>query len=232
MLDLLNPIAIVEQAPLRQYDYAVRRSERAEKRFAEGSLGWMYSHVFSNQRDANGRVNSGYDEQGNVRAITVSPHSDHFWYNIEPKVEPLIRLLVHRGYLPFSSCDGHREWGSRYVYLAFDTVAKAGIIGDLLKKLFWYIPGVVVEYSAMPHNVITDTLLKEVTNKEQMEKMVLSFNTVFHKHYDNYHCLRFRIFREYKDIFLKDHFWDRVTNHIVRRLNKYLPNYADIRRIT
>ena len=56
-----------------------------------------------NSVQADGRIN-----MGNETSASVSPYSQHFRSQVEPGIWCLVEALYLKGYLPVSSCSGHR----------------------------------------------------------------------------------------------------------------------------
>ena len=68
-----------------------------------------------------GRTYTDIDKDGNYISHYVSPYAKEFWngMNVEPGIEPVVRALWAKGYLTFTSCQGHNNSPMRYVGIVF-----------------------------------------------------------------------------------------------------------------
>lgn len=224
-------ICIVEEKQAINPWYLYDHAEQKSLQYPQGSPGWNYAHKYVNPRQKDGRINSGYDKHGNLVAITVSPFSATFWDNIEDGVRPLIKAFVGKGYMPFSSCEGHGDFSSRFVYLAFGSEDKREKAERLIRKHLWFVPGIIIDRTSMPHNIQTndDGSLERLSKAKLDMQSVRSFNTVFHKEEKFYCCLRITLFREYKDCWRKMVLTEWVTNRIIKLVqSERFPRYRNI----
>lgn len=110
-----DPPAIIIPAP-PQYEIRAEWEARQEQPLTtEQHYRLLYDRPW-NWKSPNGRINMGGE-----RSASVSPYSEHFRSQVEDGIWPLVKTLYDRGYLPVSSCAGHRstlwgEWDTFFVY--------------------------------------------------------------------------------------------------------------------
>jgi hypothetical protein len=56
---------------------------------------------------------------------TLSPYAPNFWTHIEKGIKPLVSSFLNKGYLTYSSCEGHSICGRRFIALAFPSLEEA-----------------------------------------------------------------------------------------------------------
>lgn len=56
---------------------------------------------------------------------TISPYSSNFFNSIEKGILPLVTAFLEKGYLTYSSCEGHSIWGRRFIAFAFPNLEEA-----------------------------------------------------------------------------------------------------------
>jgi hypothetical protein len=99
----LDPPAIIIPGPA---DYAEMRTIIAQQTVspvhAEEYFRELYDRPWNTEQE-DGRINMGNDT-----SASVSPYSTHFQSQVEAGVWPLVERLYLKGYLPVSSCQGHR----------------------------------------------------------------------------------------------------------------------------
>jgi len=93
-----DPPAIIIPAPIR----AEIKSEQKQQIPIDEHYRKVYDTPW-NKLQPDGRINI----DGNSSA-SISPYSDHFRSQVEDGIWPLVELLYLKGYLPVSSCAGHR----------------------------------------------------------------------------------------------------------------------------
>lgn len=76
---------------------------------------------YNTRQGKDGRTYTSIDRDGNYISHYVSPYAKKFWsgMNVEPEIEPVVRALWEKGYLTFTSCQGHKGSPMRYVGIAF-----------------------------------------------------------------------------------------------------------------
>jgi len=79
-----------------------------------------------NKLFSNGRIHASKSEDADYSngylALTVSPYDNNFLKEVEPGVARHLQILIKKGYLPISSCEGHyfkRTHMNWYIMLAF-----------------------------------------------------------------------------------------------------------------
>ena len=96
-----DPPAIIIPAPPKA---EIKAFQTQEERI---TLEEHYKNVYDtpwNKLQPDGRINM----DGNGTAASVSPYSKHFRSQVEDGIWPLVEILHLKGYLPISSCAGHR----------------------------------------------------------------------------------------------------------------------------
>lgn len=80
----------------------------------------LYNH-YNTRKGQDGRTYTKIDKDGNYISHYVSPYAKKFWsgMNVEPKIESVVRALWEKGYLTFTSCQGHKGSPMRYVGITF-----------------------------------------------------------------------------------------------------------------
>lgn len=71
---------------------------------------WMEEHpAFQpvNKLRSNGRIISGYDQNGLPVGASVSPFIQEFYTQVESDIAPVVMALKDKGYFTVSSCGGH-----------------------------------------------------------------------------------------------------------------------------
>jgi|TARA_R100001463_G_scaffold13745_2_gene36737 hypothetical protein len=72
-------------------------------------------------RGEDGRTYTDIDEDGNYISTFVSQYSDIIRENLEPGVKEAVLKLHEKGYLTFTSCQGHEGENDRYIGVLFNT---------------------------------------------------------------------------------------------------------------
>ena len=89
-----------------------------------------------------GRVYTEIDKNGNYISTFVSQYSDIIRENLEPGVKEAVLKLHEKGYLTFTSCQGHEGENNRYIGLLFNTKEQKQEFINNVKKLkcnvYWY----------------------------------------------------------------------------------------------
>jgi hypothetical protein len=122
--NIFEPPAIIIPAPPSQEQIQIvameqqqEISEVTNEQIHEYSL---FKH--SNKHLAkDGRTYIEQDSDGNYISHYVSQYSNKFWngLNVEKGIEPVVQALHQKGYLTFTSCQGHANSPMRYVGIAF-----------------------------------------------------------------------------------------------------------------
>ena len=154
-----------------------------------------------NWKHSDGRVNA--TKLGdNYTAVTVSPYYKDFQSQIEDKVWPAVSILVNKGYLPISSCQGHGGKSPYYIMLAFgDKELLNNFILHLestnIKGLNWVIKDTVsnitVNYESGKFKFQKLTL-EGNDDKSYRQMEIKSMNMLFARNYLNYIFIRVTLF--------------------------------------
>lgn len=97
-----DPPAIIIPALPAEEIRSIIAHEQISTVTAEQYFREVYDHPW-NSPQPDGRIN-----MGNETSASVSPYSEHFRSQIEDGIWPLVETLYLKGYLPVSSCSGHR----------------------------------------------------------------------------------------------------------------------------
>ena len=95
-----DPPAIIIPAPPRA---EIRASIQKENISVDDRYKAIYDTPW-NKLQADGRINIDGES-----SASISPYSEHFRSQVEDGIWPLVELLYSKGYLPVSSCGGHRN---------------------------------------------------------------------------------------------------------------------------
>ncbi len=206
------------------------------------------THEVNNAVQADGRINMGYDDKGRVMANSVSPYSQKFWDNVEPKIHDLVKALRLKRYLTYSSCEGHCLQSRRFVGLAFwsdkareefaKRIEKLGLLGVKCRRLN-HVANMVTKEK--PDGSIDFARANKVTaNDYDSKDEVDGFNISFHRKYERYYFLELIIFDEAPDIkgpislikatylkTLKKYLWEKSTAKITAAISSHqFPTYS------
>lgn len=93
-------------------------------------------------RGEDGRTYVRIDEDGNYISTFVSQYSDIIRENLEPGVKEAVLKLHEKGYLTFTSCQGHEDTKYRYIGVLFNTKEQKQEFIDNVNKfncdIHWY----------------------------------------------------------------------------------------------
>lgn len=108
---LWDPPAIIIPAPAQQEIKIQQQQQLTDEQHSRK----IYDRPW-NTLQADGRINID-----GASSASVSPYSEHFKSQVEPGIWPLVHTLYLKGYLPVSSCAGHRssllkEWDTLFQY--------------------------------------------------------------------------------------------------------------------
>lgn len=101
------------------HQYQVEQNEPDIRCAEDGHRYAMF--VKGNDHLINGRTYCFKDEDGNYVSTFVSQYSDIIDKNLEPGVREAVRKLNSKGYLTFTSCQGHADSKHRYIGVVFNT---------------------------------------------------------------------------------------------------------------
>ena len=107
-----------------QYEITVpyyQQQESNEPQLNSAEDGHRYAmFVKGNDHLINGRTYCFQDEDGNYVSTFVSQYSDIIEQNLEPRVKEGVLALHAKGYLTFTSCQGHDDSKHRYIGVVFN----------------------------------------------------------------------------------------------------------------
>ena len=130
-----------------QYEYVVEyqqvysQQEEPDLRTAED--GHRYAmFVKGNKHLINGRTYIFKDDLGQHVSTFVSQYSPIIDKNLEPEVKDAVLALHDKGYLTYTSCQGHDDSKHRYIGVVFNTKAQKHKFMNEMRKLkcdiYWY----------------------------------------------------------------------------------------------
>ena len=169
--------------------------------------------VKGNDHLIGGRTYCFKDEDGNYVSTFVSQYSDIIEQNLEPKVRAAVLALHDKGYLTFTSCQGHKDSKHRYIGVLFNTKEqKQDFINNVNKfnaNIHWYdnvINSVERPCQEIPwwaeggitlHIVYDDSLYHEAPQQRRREKpyteeeLTKFWNIQTNRNYKHYECIVF-----------------------------------------
>lgn len=156
---------------------------------------YYLTHKTNNKIHNNGRIYLKINAKGDLFAQSISPYSDTFLENIEPKIKNLVSGFIKKRYLTYSSCEGHGYSFRRYIGLAFSDTESREVLISEIKKL--RLCGVeFVEKNSVSNNPLQFnkeqiyTYNKKIIPEDKYsEKETQAFNIQFHRHYERYYFL-------------------------------------------
>lgn len=237
MRNNLFPSPIVVRAEAKQMQAELFMAKQQAQTVEE----YIYhlTHKVNNSKHEDGRIYMFLTEGGELFANSVSPFSEKFWENVEPKIKPIVEVLVNKRYLPYSSCEGHGFTFRRYVGLAFADKASRQYVADYIMN--FKIPGVKVNLLNSVANQKIDQSYKskvkytekyDATKVDQKEQETLTFNIQFHRSYEEYFFLEIVILdpvefgwsvfknpiRNLWLWYMKKYRWDLITEKLLIKL--------------
>jgi hypothetical protein len=194
--------------------YHQYQQEQNEPTFKTAEDGHRYAmFVKGNDHLINGRTYVFKDEDGNYVSTFVSQYSDIIENNLEPRVKDGVRALHKKGYLTFTSCQGHDDSKHRYVGVVFNTKGqKQEFVSEMNKldcDIHWYdnaINTVERPCKNVPwwsdggvtlHIVFDDTLYNEAPQQRRRQKpytdldLTRFWNIQTCRNYTHYECIVF-----------------------------------------
>lgn len=166
---------------------------------------YYVTHHTNNIMHKDGRIYLKINSNGELFAQSISPFSKTFFDNIEPKIKDLIKELVNKRYLTYSSCEGHNMSFRRYVGLAFVNEESREHIIKEIKQLnlpgLEYLKKDSVANCPLDFNDNGDYIYKNkiIPKEEVNEKEVEAFNIQFHRKYERYYFLELVILNAVPD---------------------------------
>ncbi len=193
--------------PTREIHAIISESKEivAEKKVMGNTDDLLYhlTHNVNNFKNVNGRINSGYNENGLLIAVSVSPYSKTFIQNIERGILPVVKALLKKRYLTYSSCEGHCIYSRRFVGVAFSSEKdRDNFVCAFTPLKYW---GITVKcfdrvcnsYFSMSKDgtrVVKERLTEETAEYisqdgrflSKKQKEIETFNVLFHRNYTQY----------------------------------------------
>lgn len=125
-----------------EYKYQYQQ-ESNEPMFETAEDGHRYAmFVKGNNYLIDGRTYCFKDEEGNYVSTFVSQYSDIIQDNLEPGVKEAVLALHEKGYLTFTSCQGHADSKHRYIGVLFNTKEQKTKFIEEVNRLkcdtYWY----------------------------------------------------------------------------------------------
>jgi hypothetical protein len=123
-----------------QYEQVQEQSESTFKNYEDGHRYAMF--VQGNKYNIGGRTYIFKDEHGEYVSSFVSQYSKIIDKNLEPLVKQAVLALHKKGYLTFTSCQGHQRGDNRYVGIVFNTKKQKekfiNEVNNLKCDIHWY----------------------------------------------------------------------------------------------
>ena len=191
------------------YQHQYESSQLLRKTAADGHRYAMF--VKGNDHLINGRTYCFKDEDGNYVSSFVSQYSDIIDDNLEPEIKDAVLGLHEKGYLTFTSCQGHDDSKHRYIGVLFNTKEQKkefiSNVDNLKCDIHWYdnvINTVERPCGAIPwwsdggitlHIVYDDSLYEEAPQQLRRQKpytdldLTKFWNIQTCRNYQHYECI-------------------------------------------
>lgn len=189
----IRPTGLFAEKPAPKESTQLKQSYHQFEKTDE--LIYHVTHNTNNILHKDGRIYLKITASGELFAQSVSPYSKTFFDNIEPKIKDLVKSLIDKRYLTYSSCEGHDLTFRRYIGLAFvDEESREHLI-NAIKEL--KIKGIEFYRKDSVANCPIDVNEKgHYTYKEKIiplnkinEHEIHAFNIQFHRQYERYYFL-------------------------------------------
>ncbi len=237
--NILFPNPLISQVEKSQHQNNVTLRKITKEETVEEYLFYL-THKVNNIKHDDGRIYLDKTENA-LYANSVSPFSETFEQNIEPKIKPLVDVLIKKRYLTYSSCEGHDLSFRRFVGLAFADEDSRQYVIDYIAKL--NIKGITLNSIDSVSNQKSNQKRRgqSIRYEEKYNPLLveneyetLSFNIQFHRNYSSYFFLEI-IILDSVDIglslfknpiknswlfFMKIFFWDKLTKRLCDELVK------------
>ena len=204
--------------------------------------------VKGNDHLINGRTYCFKDEDGNYVSTFVSQYSDIIEDNLEPEVKEGVLALHKKGYLTFTSCQGHDDSKHRYIGVVFNTKEQkrqfVSEMNSLGCDIHWYdnvINTVERPCKEVPwwsdggitlHIVYDDLLYHEAPQQRRREKpytdldLTKFWNIQTNRNYTHYECIVFSFGYPMNERTI----WQRVRKYFFYNHHKVTSAYHDFCR--
>jgi hypothetical protein len=236
-----------------QYEYRVQYeqqySQQDEPKLKTPEDGHRYAmFVKGNTYNKNGRTYIFKDHLGQHVSTFVSQYSPIIEKNLEPGVKDAVLKLHEKGYLTFTSCQGHDDSKHRYIGIVFNTKEQKHKFMHQMRKLkcdiYWYDNVInTVERPCTPvpwysdaitiHIVYNDNSFANATVAERRDKpytdeeLTKFWNIQMCRNYDHYEAIVFTfgypmveqgLWQKIKKLFFYNHY--KVTSAYYDFCNK------------
>lgn len=232
-----------------QYEIVVpyyQQQESNEPQLQNAEDGHRYSmFVKGNDHMINGRTYCYKDEDGNYVSSFVSQYSDIIEQNLEPRVRDGVRALHEKGYLAFTSCQGHDDSKHRYIGVVFNTKEQKKDfiknIDNLHCDIHWYdnaINTVERPCKEVPwwsdggitlHIVYDDLLYHHAPQQRRRDKpytdldLTKFWNIQTNRNYNHYEC----VVLSFGYSMVEKSIWDRIYKWLFYKQNKVEDAYEE-----
>lgn len=201
--------------------------------------------VKGNDHMINGRTYCYKDEDGNYVSSFVSQYSDIIEQNLEPRVRDGVRALHEKGYLTFTSCQGHDDSKHRYIGVVFNTKEQKKDfiknIDNLHCDIHWYdnaINTVERPCKEVPwwsdggitlHIVYDDLLYHHAPQQRRRDKpytdldLTKFWNIQTNRNYNHYEC----VVLSFGYSMVEKSIWDRIYKWLFYKQNKVEDAYEE-----
>ena len=201
--------------------------------------------VKGNEHVVNGRTYCYKDEHGNYVSTFVSQYSDIIERNLEPKVRDAVLSLHDKGYLTFTSCQGHDDSKHRYIGVLFNTKKQKldfiKAVSNLNCDIYWYdniINSVERPCKDTPwwatggytvHIVYDDTLYNNAAQQTARERpytdsdLTKFWNIQSKRNYDHYEAIVF----SFGYPMVEKNIWERLMKYLFYKQDKVENAYND-----
>ena len=201
--------------------------------------------VKGNDHMINGRTYCYKDEDGNYVSSFVSQYSDIIEQNLEPRVRDGVRALHEKGYLTFTSCQGHDDSKHRYIGIVFNTKEQKKDfiknIDNLHCDIHWYdnaINTVERPCKEVPwwsdggitlHIVYDDLLYHHAPQQRRRDKpytdldLTKFWNIQTNRNYNHYEC----VVLSFGYSMVEKSIWDRIYKWLFYKQNKVEDAYEE-----
>ena len=190
--------------------------------------------TLQNKRFANGRIHASdkmdADYSNGYIAHTVSPYEKNFDEEVEPGVRNHLKVLIEKGYLPISSCEGHHSFKTHmnwYIMMAFGGNRLTSIQDRIYKtiKHCQNVPGVFFEIRHSVNN--TNKALNKRVSLRNDQQEIQYYNKLFLQSNKYYMYLYIGLYKNVKGSYTKE-LWrlfnERFSKNKLLKLFRSLPD--------
>ena len=234
-----------------QYEYRVQYEQQYVQEESQPDLRTAESrHTYAmfvkgNDHLINGRTYCYRDEDGNYVSTFVSQYSNIIEKNLEPKVRSAVLALHDKGYLTFTSCQGHENSKHRYIGVLFNNKEQKNkfieeveslncdihfydnIINSVErpgKEVPWWADGGynvhIVYDDSLYHNAAQQTARQKPYTDSDLTKF---WNIQSKRNYDHYEAIVF----SFAYPMVEKNLWERLKKYFLYDQNKVENAYND-----